>query len=73
MDQLKFVPGLQRFVEGASLDEQPGQSPIRSASDFSYSASQYSGDHFRLAGDAAGEFNPLISLGFFVRSLRILF
>lgn len=49
-DQLQYVPGVREligdkgtFIEGST----------KSTSDFSYSATRYSGDHFRLIGDAA--------------------
>ncbi|KAI0027348.1 FAD/NAD-binding domain-containing protein [Vararia minispora EC-137] len=58
--QLKFVPGVQallgdnaKFIVGS----------IRSTSDFSYHAKGYSGNHFRLVGDAAAFIDPLFSSG----------
>jgi len=36
---------------------------IKSASDYSYFASQYSGDHFRIIGDAANFIDPFFSSG----------
>lgn len=55
LDQLKFVPGLEALLEGASLKEDGENYFVRSASDFSYAADRYAGDHFRLIGDASGK------------------
>ncbi|KAI0030104.1 FAD/NAD-binding domain-containing protein, partial [Vararia minispora EC-137] len=58
--QLKLSPGAQellgdkaKFVQGS----------IRSTSDYSYHARGYSGNHFRLVGDAAAFIDPLFSSG----------
>lgn len=51
LDQIQFVPQVGEFLNNATL-----KSNIRSASDYSYSAQAYSGDHFRLVGDAAGTY-----------------
>jgi flavin-dependent dehydrogenase len=48
-DQLELAPNLRHLLRDATLS-----SPIRSASDFSYSASSYGGPGYRIAGDAAG-------------------
>lgn len=48
-DQFQYTPGLKKLLENASLN-----SSVKSASDYSYTASTFSGDHFRLAGDAGG-------------------
>jgi flavin-dependent dehydrogenase len=55
LSQLAFVPKLKKLLGGAKLRvDVNGQIPtVKSASDFSYTASQYSGDHFRLVGDAS--------------------
>lgn len=55
LDQLQFVPGLRNLLEDATLKEDGENYLIRSASDFSYAADRYSGDHFRLIGDASGK------------------
>jgi flavine halogenase len=54
LDQLQFVPGLKDLLDGATLKDDGEDFFVRSASDFSYAADQYAGDHFRLVGDAAG-------------------
>lgn len=53
LDQLQLVPGVKALIgeEGYML---PGGA--KSASDYSYFAEKYSGDHFRLIGDAASMF-----------------
>ncbi|KAF7363225.1 FAD/NAD(P)-binding domain-containing protein [Mycena venus] len=60
LDQLQFVPGVRELIgeKGALI---PGS--VKSAGDFSYSASKYSGDHFRLIGDAANFVDPFFSSG----------
>ena len=50
-----FAPNISALLEEATLNEGGGDyGLLKSASDFSYSAGAYAGDHFRLAGDAAG-------------------
>ncbi|KAJ7206028.1 hypothetical protein GGX14DRAFT_367523 [Mycena pura] len=63
--QLAFVPRLRQLLQGAELVVDPsGQTPVvRSASDFSYTATRYSGDHFRLVGDASAFIDPFFSSG----------
>lgn len=53
LDQLQHVPGVRELIgdKGSFI---PGST--KSASDFSYSATRYSGDHFRIIGDAASTF-----------------
>lgn len=48
-DQLPLVPGLLRLLEHATL-----VSTVKSASDYSYSASFSAGPGYRIVGDAAG-------------------
>lgn len=61
-DQFQFVPGIRELIgtEGKFI---PGST--KNASDYSYFAQHYSGDHFRIIGDAASEsrcFSVLISV-----------
>ena len=51
LDQLQFVPSIAKFLRGATMI---AEESVRSASDYSYAASCYAGDHFRIAGDAGG-------------------
>jgi hypothetical protein len=53
-DQMQYAPGLRDLLKNARLKEYGTDSEVKSASDYSYSASSYAGDHFRLVGDAAG-------------------
>ena len=52
LDQLKLFPGVLDLL-GEKGNMIPGT--IKSASDYSYYADRYSGDHFRIIGDAACE------------------
>ncbi|KAJ7067117.1 hypothetical protein C8F01DRAFT_1341668 [Mycena amicta] len=65
LQQLDFVPRLKQLLEGAELLVDPsGVDPtVRSASDFSYTAMAYYGDHFRLVGDAGAFIDPFFSSG----------
>ncbi|KAJ8591313.1 FAD/NAD(P)-binding domain-containing protein [Rhizopogon salebrosus TDB-379] len=68
---LSLAPGLVkllgcgRIVQKEAIEGQPGQLDllIRSASDFSYSASSYGGPGFRLVGDAGAFIDPFFSSG----------
>ncbi|KAF8801165.1 FAD/NAD(P)-binding domain-containing protein [Phlegmacium glaucopus] len=60
LDQLQYVPGVQELM-GEKGNFIPGST--KSTSDFSYSASKYSGDHFRIIGDAANFVDPFFSSG----------
>ncbi|KAG1817947.1 uncharacterized protein BJ212DRAFT_1568202 [Suillus subaureus] len=57
--------GTGRVVQKEASGGQPGQLDplIRSASDFSYSASSYGGPGFRLVGDAGAFIDPFFSSG----------
>ncbi|KAJ7661574.1 hypothetical protein DFH06DRAFT_1192690 [Mycena polygramma] len=60
LDQLQFVPGVRELIgdKGSMID-----GSLKSAADYSYSASSYSGDHFRIIGDAANFVDPFFSSG----------
>ncbi|KAG6867584.1 hypothetical protein C0993_000873 [Termitomyces sp. T159_Od127] len=59
MNQLTQAPKLMQFLTQAEL-----MSEIKSAGDFSYSASHYAGPGYRIAGDAGEAFiDPLFSSG----------
>jgi hypothetical protein len=49
LNQLKFAPGLTGFLQDSKLT-----SEVKSAGDYSYSASHYAGPNYRIAGDAGG-------------------
>ncbi|CAK5270931.1 unnamed protein product [Mycena citricolor] len=63
--QFQFVPKLRQLLGAAKLAvDASGQiPPVKSASDFSYTATRYSGDHFRLVGDASAFIDPFFSSG----------
>lgn len=54
LDELKRAPGLMKLLGKGKLRRQDGENPVKTTSDFSYAASNYAGDHFRIAGDAGG-------------------
>ncbi|RXW20299.1 hypothetical protein EST38_g5554 [Candolleomyces aberdarensis] len=59
MEQLQFLPGVKDLIgNGTLLDGN-----VRSAGDYSYSPDRYSGDHFRLVGDAGAFIDPFFSSG----------
>ncbi|KAJ7165807.1 putative halogenase [Mycena filopes] len=57
-NQLKFVPGVARLLKNATFIGE-----VRAAGDYSYSASQYAGPHYRIAGDAGAFIDPFFSSG----------
>ncbi|KAK0451907.1 hypothetical protein EV421DRAFT_1071083 [Armillaria borealis] len=62
--QLKLAPTVSgKFLCKATLQGENSPTCIRSASDFSYAADRYSGDHFRLIGDASAFIDPFFSSG----------
>ena len=50
LDQIKLLPGVVELI-GEKCQLVSGS--VKSSSDYSYFAPRYSGDHFRLVGDAA--------------------
>ncbi|KIK47015.1 hypothetical protein CY34DRAFT_333359 [Suillus luteus UH-Slu-Lm8-n1] len=62
-EELKRAPGLLRLIENATLRNDGTPEAVKSASDFSYSAPSYAGDHFRLAGDSGAFIDPFFSSG----------
>jgi len=56
---LDLTPGVKRLLgsEGMMLRGDPESDTVRTASDYSYSASSYAGENFRIVGDAAGTFS----------------
>lgn len=52
LSQLKLAPGVYDLIGKTGKYV---QGSVRSTSDFSYHATAYSGDHYRLTGDAAGK------------------
>ncbi|KIY53484.1 putative halogenase [Fistulina hepatica ATCC 64428] len=58
LQQLKLAPGVGRFLISATFEGE-----VRTAGDYSYSSTQYSGNRFRLVGDAAAFIDPFFSSG----------
>ncbi|KAJ5144351.1 hypothetical protein N7476_004836 [Penicillium atrosanguineum] len=58
LENLKLVPGVEKLLVGAEL-----VSDIKSASDWSYSASSYASPNVRLVGDAGCFIDPFFSSG----------
>lgn len=58
--QVKMVPTIQELIgeKGEYI-----QGTVRQTTDYSYHARAYSGDHYRLVGDAAAFVDPLFSSG----------
>lgn len=54
LEQLKLAPGVKENIIGENGYLVPGT--VKSASDSSYWATRYSGDHFRIIGDAGSKF-----------------
>ncbi|KZP00962.1 FAD/NAD-binding domain-containing protein [Calocera viscosa TUFC12733] len=61
--QLKLCPGLMQLMGDAELVDGGMTPAVRAASDFSYTATSYAGDHYRLVGDAAAFIDPFFSSG----------
>ncbi|KAF9527204.1 hypothetical protein CPB83DRAFT_856550 [Crepidotus variabilis] len=55
---LEYAPGAKAFLRDAEISD-----IVRTASDFSYSASHYAGDGWRMAGDAGAFIDPFYSSG----------
>jgi len=58
MKELARAPGVPKLFGKGTLRNDGKPEAVKSASDFSYSASTYDGDYFRLAGDAGGIVSP---------------
>lgn len=56
---LKETPTIEKLLENAH----PKSRDLKTASDWSYSASEYAGPNFRIAGDAGCFIDPLFSSG----------
>ncbi|KAH7922202.1 FAD/NAD(P)-binding domain-containing protein [Leucogyrophana mollusca] len=63
LEELTRAPGLLKLLGEAKLRNRGQPDAIKATSDFSYSATDYAGDHFRLAGDAGAFIDPFFSSG----------
>lgn len=74
LEEIKLAPGVQALIgeKGTYV-----KGSVKSTSDYSYHATGYSGDHFRIVGDAGGDLfdSPIIRIltGNSVRGSFILF
>ncbi|KAI3612699.1 non-heme halogenase [Moniliophthora roreri] len=59
LDQFQYVPNLKSYIGDGTLVPDS----VKSASDYSYFAHSYAGDHFRIIGDAANFVDPFFSSG----------
>jgi len=68
LSDISLAPGVLNLIGSGvlvskiSTGDSVTEPAIRSASDFSYSAEQYAGNGYRIAGDAGGEFVPFYPL-----------
>ncbi|KAG2136715.1 putative halogenase [Suillus clintonianus] len=62
-EELNRAPGVLKLIGKGTLRNDGKPEAVKSASDFSYSASSYAGDHFRVAGDAGAFIDPFFSSG----------
>ncbi|KAH9990960.1 hypothetical protein BJV74DRAFT_772520, partial [Russula compacta] len=65
LEALDLTPGVKRLLgpEGVMHRCEPESDTIRTASDYSYSASSYAGENFRIVGDAAGMLSfPIVNV-----------
>ncbi|TFK18107.1 FAD/NAD(P)-binding domain-containing protein [Coprinopsis marcescibilis] len=58
LEQLFLAPGIKDLLGAGTL-----VGDVKSASDYSYSPDRYSGDHYRLVGDAGAFIDPFFSSG----------
>ena len=54
LEELKRAPGVIKLVGESRLRTSGDGTRVKMTSDFSYAASNYAGDHYRIAGDAGG-------------------
>ncbi|KAG1776887.1 putative halogenase [Suillus placidus] len=62
-EELSRTRGVLRLIGNGTLRNDGKPEAVKSASDFSYSAPTYAGDHFRLAGDSGAFIDPFFSSG----------
>ncbi|KAI0084352.1 FAD/NAD-binding domain-containing protein [Irpex rosettiformis] len=63
LEELKRAPGVMKLLGDARLRNNDGTASVKSTSDFSYAATSYAGDHYRIAGDAGAFIDPFFSSG----------
>lgn len=55
LQEIQRLPRLRNLLEKATLRNSGLPDSIKSASNFTYSASTYAGDHYHIVGDAGGK------------------
>ncbi|KAF8999777.1 hypothetical protein BDQ17DRAFT_1391411 [Cyathus striatus] len=60
--EMDTAPGIKKLLENATLVKETTPA-IKSASDYSYSATSYSGPNYRIVGDAGAFIDPFFSSG----------
>ncbi|EJC99760.1 FAD/NAD-binding domain-containing protein [Fomitiporia mediterranea MF3/22] len=63
LEQLRLAPTIMSLLGSANPTNIDDEQMVRSASDYSYSSSCYSGPGFRIAGDAGAFIDPFFSSG----------
>lgn len=63
LQQVKLAPGIQKLISERGTFM---KGSARGTTDYSYHATSYSGDHYRLIGDAAAFVDPLFSSGYHI-------
>ena len=64
LEQLKLAPNLWKLIStGEMIDCPDGGAKVKTASDYSYSASFYAAPGLRIVGDAAAFIDPFYSSG----------
>lgn len=65
LSALDLAPGVKQLLgpDGVMLRGESESDTVRTASDYSYSASCYAGEYFRLVGDAGAFIDPFFSSG----------
>ncbi|KAH7904414.1 putative halogenase [Hygrophoropsis aurantiaca] len=63
LEEIGRAPGVMKLLGEGRLRNGGRPDAVKATSDFSYSASSYGGDHFRIAGDAGAFIDPFFSSG----------
>jgi len=63
LQEIQKSPGLVKLMANGTLRNAGKPGSVKSASDYSYSATSYAGDHYRIAGDAGAFIDPFFSSG----------
>ncbi|KAH7886566.1 putative halogenase [Phlebopus sp. FC_14] len=61
--ELQRTPGVIKLLANGKLRRKGESDAVKTAGDFSYAATSYAGDHYRIAGDAGAFIDPFFSSG----------